>query len=372
MKLTINKWLKTATLVVGAASFIASCNKELPDAIPNETTVPSGQSIADVINNGSNFTILKAALAKAAPATGTDYILLSTLLANKSNVYTFFAPTDDAFKASGIASAAVVNSSAFTAGRLDSLLRYHLVGGLKVTSADIPSTFPFNRLVQSTLVIAQTTATFPGLKMPLFPGKNNGVFFANTTPVVEADMQVANGVIHKTAALVPPPSQLLAQILAGSDYSYFRAAIARGDEGQTGLNRFDSVMKTAPANITVFAPNNAAFQQFLTAKGLPASETSIALLPVATVRGIVAYHLVNGRAFSVNMPTTPGFIPTLVNVSAPTHPGVRVATTFTTPFTADFTLSGVGNGGVVANVLTKDANAINGVVHKIDQVLLPQ
>lgn len=75
---------------------------------------------------------------------------------------------------------------------------------------------------------------------------------------------VANGVIHHTAFLVAPPSQVLAQIIySDPNLTYFRGAIARADSGQTGLNKIDSLLKYPVVNMTVLAPNNAAFQALL-------------------------------------------------------------------------------------------------------------
>lgn len=376
MKSSINKWLKTATLFVGAASLLVACNKDLPKAEPNVPATPTGQSITEVLND-PDYLFLKTAVERAAPDSRTGYTALSTLFADKTTSFTFFAPNNNAFRMlfpAGTPDATIVaalKSSAFSPGRLDTILRYHLIGGVKMASAAFPTAFP-NVQLPTTLVLAPpSTAVPPGLRMPIFPSNRNGLY-VNNVPILQTDIAAANGVVHKTAALVAPPSQLLAHVLAGPDYSYLRAAITRADEGQTGLNKFDSVTKYAPANITVLAPTNSAFEQFLTALGLPASETSFSLLPVATVRGIVAYHLMGVRAFSVNMPATPTFLPTLVNVGAPTHPGVNITATVLGPGAVNFTATGVGNGGVAANVVSKDIHAINGVIHRIDRVLLPQ
>ena len=61
-----------------------------------------------------------------------------------------------------------------------------------------------------------------------------------------------------------------------------------------------------------------------------------------------------------------------VNSAIPTHPGVLVQSTFTGPFATSLTVTGVGNLGIPSNVITLDKNAVNGVVHVIDGVLLPQ
>jgi uncharacterized surface protein with fasciclin (FAS1) repeats len=143
-----------------------------------------------------------------------------------------------------------------------------------------------------------------------------------------------------------------------------------------GLNRLDSAMNFGVANLTLFAPTNDAFRAMFP-PGTPDAAIIGALntpqlFTAQTVRGIVAYHILGSRAFSVNLPAANAFVPTLLNGAVPTHPGLGVAATFAGPVTTAISLRGVGNRGAVANVIAKDLNAVNGIVHKINMVLLPQ
>src|SRR5438132_809709 len=127
MKLSINKWVKSSALLVGAVSLLASCNKELPEAVPNPVPSHDGSTIMELLND-ANFSILKAAVNRAAPASNSGLVPLSTLLADKIGEFTFYAPTNAAFTASGFSST-IINGT--RPGLLDTLLRYHLVGGQK-------------------------------------------------------------------------------------------------------------------------------------------------------------------------------------------------------------------------------------------------
>ncbi len=87
------------------------------------------------------------------------------------------------------------------------------------------------------------------------------------------------------------------------------------------------------------------------------------------------YHLLGARAFSVNLPTTATNTPTLLNSVIPTHPGVAVQATFGATGVTAATVKGAANA-TASNILinplpgaTSDQNYINGVLHKIDQVL---
>ncbi len=136
----------------------------------------------------------------------------------------------------------------------------------------------------------------------------------------------------------------------------------------------------AAANANAFADANA-----------PAITTNLASSPnifqnpalfpyltAQTVKGILVYHLLGQRNFSVNIPTTTTNITTLLNTVITAHPGIGVTASFTGPFVSSATVKGLGNPSA-ANVLinpfpggSSDQHYVNGVLHKIDQVLLPQ
>ena len=402
----LHKKTGAGILVGGLIWLMQSCNKELPNAVPISQPSPSGSSISEVLAD-PNYSILKAAIDRSAPAASTGLPKLSVSLADKSAIFTFFAPDNNAFIASGIPNTTVIN--ALRTGYLDTILRYHLIGGQTLTSANITQTFPNMYLPSSLILQAPSAAVPPGIRMSVFPSRRGSSVWVNNVPVVQADIAVANGVMHKVAALVAPPSAVLYQNIATDpQLTYFAAAIARADSGQTGLNKFggaDGALAYVPANLTVLAPTNTAFQTTLTgaitlalmAQGMDqatAAATAAALasspavfsnpalygvLTAQTVRGLIAYHLFGARAFSVNLPGSATTVPTLLSLSIPAHPGIKVQASYTGPVVtaATFTsqilnpANGSVTDGPVANLVTKDITAINGVMHKIDAVLFP-
>jgi uncharacterized surface protein with fasciclin (FAS1) repeats len=404
-----------SSFIVGAAMLVA-CNKDLPQAEPIVQPTPTGTSIAETINSDADLSILKAAIARA----GTP---LNALLSDKSGVFTFFAPTNAAFQnffaALGIP--ANVGVAAFRPGQLDTLLRYNLIGGQKLTTSIIPTTFP-NLQEPSSFVLAAPSATLPpGLRMPIFPSKNSLGFFVNNIPITGADIAAANGVIHKIPVVATPPSQYLwNRIDTAADLAFLKAAILRADSGTTAATSLQSALLNPAANLTVFAPTNTAFQQVLTfqitqaliplvtqqliaggatpdqaAAQAPAlaqgQATALASSPAVfqnpllfsaltaqTVKGIVVYHLLGVRAFTVNFPTTATLVPTLLNSAVPAHPGVALQATFGATGVTAARVKGVANptaSNIAINPFpggTSDQNYVNGVLHKIDQVLIPQ
>ena len=254
----------------------------------------------------------------------------------------------------------------------------------------------------------------PGLRMPIFPGKIATGLVVNNIPVTQADIAVANGIIHKTLAIVAPPTRVLADtIYRVADLTYYKAAIARADSGSTGLSRFDSLLKYPVTNMTVLVPNDDAFRtlifglvygKVLAATSDPATANAMATgavaagpaflstnnITTADIRAILAYHFLaspnakgayepNYRAFSINFSATPTAYKTLINGAVAVHPGVLAQSTFTGPLVSGLTFSSYGSfppGGApfsyTANVVGQDRNAVNGVFHIIDKVLLPQ
>ncbi len=208
------------------------------------------------------------------------------------------------------------------------------------------------------------------------------------------------------------------------DLTYFKAAIARADSGQTGLNKLDSLLGYAVTNMTVLAPSDAAFQTlifglvfqgyldylkslgvvpnatdsanaFATANGAVAAGPAFLStnnVTTAEVAGIMAYHFLatdqglgfqpNIRAFSVNFSATPSFYTTLVNTVYPpsVQPGILASATFTGPFVTNLQFTGAGTfppggqpySGAAATATSLDNHCVNGVYYVIDKVLLPQ
>ncbi len=405
MKFNINKLLNTAFVMASTITLLTACNKDVPAANAIKTPDVTGQSIADIINTDAGFTILKAAVARASTSTASPS--LNTLLSDRTGVYTLFAPTDAAFQLSGIPSSAAL--VAFRPGQLDTLLRYHIVGGQALTGSTIPSTFP-NLQVPSLFVLAQPSPTLPpGLRLSLFPSKRGTAFWVNNIPLTQTDIQAANGVIHKTATLVSPPSQFLwDRINTDVNLTFFKAAIQRADSGTTAATSLQgaAVLQNPAANLTMFVPNDIAMQTILTglitqaliAQGVPpataaAQAAALASTPAVfsnpalygalsaqTVKGIVVYHILGTRAFSINIPTTATSVPTLLNGAVPTHPGVSIQATFGATGVTAASVKGLVNS-TPSNILinptpapggTSDQHYINGVLHIIDQVLRPQ
>ncbi|ULQ57675.1 fasciclin domain-containing protein [Flavihumibacter rivuli] len=356
----IKKFSRSGLIIAGAMSMLAACNKvpEVEDIAP--VTPPSGQTIAEIIDTDPNYSLLKQAVAKAG---------VGPILAKRDSKLTLFAPDNDAMALSGISSGVI---NALPAAQLAAILSYHLVPQA-VPAANIPESFPNVQMP----TFLQPDPTQPLFKLSIFPSRRGNVAFANNIPIKAADKIAANGVIHTPFALIAPPSRVLADTIArDTTLSYLMAAIARADQGLPDGSKFAQYLSNPLVNFTVFAPDNNAFRNLLAFLNLPTDITSIGALPIQTVQGILAYHVhvadvtfpLNpskikfARVFSVNLPATPTQVKSLLSGFASPAP----------PLVVDATqgVKGFVNP-TFSKIIGADRNCVNGVFHKIDQVLLP-
>ena len=393
-----------AMLLIFAGGFLSSCNKALPDAEPvkwPELNPGATQTIGEIITNDPNFSIYLAAVKRVG---------MINKLNDPKNEFTVFATDNAGFNLAGIPSEAAIG--AMPIASVGGIVQYSIIPGQQFLSSDISSGFP-NMQLPTALKIGDLPGTPLPLQMTAFPSKVNGFWYDNY-PVTAADIKAKNGVIHKTLTVVAPPSKVLKDaIYADPNLSYFKAAIARADSGQTGTGSLDYLLGYAVTNMTVLVPNDAAFQTLIfgsiysyltTVVGLDAATAATqattlssspavfsnpalySVLTAATVRGIIAYHFLasdkgagfqpNIRAFANNFATAPTFYQTLVNSSVGIHPGIMVKTTYTGPMVSGVSFTGLGTfppggepyTGAPANATSWNNKAVNGGYYVIDKV----
>lgn len=368
-RLKIYSW-PVAIMVAATTLLLHSCNKNVPDPVPIEYPVGAGSSIGELLNDPS-YSLLKAAVTRVG---------LMDALSNKNSVYTLFAPDNTAFGRIGITSEAQINGLPLTT--LVPLIQYHVVPGQELVSTAIPDSFPNAQLPTAFVLPAPNTSPF--VRMSTFPSRRGTGAFVNNIPVVAPDIQAANGVMHGVFVPILPPSRVLLDTLSrDTSLTYFIAAMTRADLGLPNGAKFSQLLSNAALNFTVFAPNNDAFRNLLTALGAPPDISSIGLVPIPTLIGAVAYHIhikdnkppttnsvqpfTGSRAFSVNLPTTPTPINTWLKVVLAPNPAPPLVVNATPPAS----VKGFVNP-TASNIIAVDRNCVNGVYHVIDQVLLPQ
>ncbi len=400
-------------LAITAMMFIlSSCNKNLEQFATPVVVTPAGLALGETIATIPDDSLYYRFIVKSG--------LLPTIN-NKSNIFTMFVPNNAAMRQFLVAIGAPPGQSdavysgfitAFVpAATAASIVSYNMMPQL-IKMSSVPNTFP-NFFYPTNLnpTGAPGGAGYnPLVRLLTFPSTRNGNW-VNNIPLVAVDNVVANGVIHTAAAMPAPPQKVLAQrIFADADMTYLAAAIQRADSGvaPTTSASLVWVLSNFGPNITVFAPTNAAFQTavyglafngYLKTRPMPytAADTVVANIVATgavaagpaflssnnvstqTVKALVVYHILGSRAFTNNFPTTATLYPTLLNSAIPTHPGVSLSCTFTGSFVTSATVKGLVNA-TAANIAinptpepngTSDQFFVNGVLHKINQVLIP-
>lgn len=302
------------TLIVLTSTIMFSCSDDDDNATPAQNN-----SIAAIAAGNPNFSTLVAALDRAD--------LVQTL--DQSGPFTVFAPTNAAFTtflaANGFSSLNDVPVAA-----LKEILLNHVVSGTNLSTS--LSTGYVKTLAKGS---ASSTNT-----LSMFINTASGVKINGVATVTTADLIASNGVIHVVDAVIGLPT-VVTHAAANPNFTTLVSLL----DGQ-GL--VPTLAGTTSSPFTVFAPSNAAFTTFETQNpGVLASLTS------AQVTSVLTYHVVAGaNVLSNAIPTTP----------------------ITTLETGTFTIAGTvitDEAARQTNIVAVDVQASNGVIHVIDNVLLP-
>jgi transforming growth factor-beta-induced protein len=305
-------------LVLSFTFTIQSCDDDDDDMIDT-----GDDNIVDIVSSRPDLSTLTDAVVAA----GLDAALAG------DGPFTVFAPTNAAFNAmdQDVLSTVIATPSLLTA-----LLQYHVVSGT-VTSGDLT-----NGPVQ-TLLSGQT------IDVDL----SDGVVLNGVADVTTADVLASNGVIHIINEVLIPEdftTTTLAQIVAGSpDHTILLSAL-----GKPELSDLLAAANDPTQDLTVFAPTDAAFEAVLGALG----KESIDDIPVELLKEIVTYHIVGGAVFSDQLANGD------VNTLLPGIPGGPEYEFVTVDITDGVKINN-------ANVTAADLEAVNGVAHVVDAVLLP-
>ena len=311
---TFVKTLLAAVLFSGLT--FTSCKKD--DPLPVETT----KSIAELAAATPDLSLLSAAITHAG--------LTATLTA--AGTYTVFAPTNDAFIAAGLGTVDLIN--AVDPAALSAILLYHTLSSI-VLAAAVPAG-------PNAAVATLNTANI------YLTNKAAGVF-VNGAQVTTADIAASNGVVHIIGKVLSAPiGNIVATAQSNADLTYLVAAIIRASTGATDV--LTLLSGTDP--YTVFAPTNAAFiaAGFATIADINAADPD-------ALAAILTYHVTAGWVFSSDL--SDGLMPTMLNAGMVT---INV--------TGGATVKGITNT-TASNITAVDVVTTNGVVHIIDQVLLP-
>lgn len=296
------------TLLVVSSTLMFSCS--------DDDSPTQNNSITDIASGNPNFSILVDALTRAD--------LVETL--DQEGPYTVFAPTNDAFMnfldANGFESLDDVPVATLT-----QVLLNHVVSGTNLSTG--LTTGYVKTLAKGSASSSNT--------LSMFINTASGVRLNGVSSVTTADIIADNGVIHVVDAVIGLPT-IVTHATANPNFSTLATLL-------TEQELVGTLNGTASSPFTVFAPLNSAFDT--------ATLNLYGGLNSTQKTAVLTYHVVPGANVLSN--------------AIPSGP-------ITTFETGTFTISGTvitDEQSRATNIVATDVQASNGVIHAVNQVLLP-
>ncbi|WP_340103775.1 fasciclin domain-containing protein [Rhodohalobacter sp. 8-1] len=278
------------------------------DGIPTADDTDQELNIVETAEEASNFTTLLTV--------ATDLGLAETL---QSEELTVFAPTDAAFDAlpDGLL-------DQLTDEQLTEIILYHVLAGT----------------VESNQISAQQDAVTEQGERILLQSNANGVTINGSTSVISADISASNGVIHAVDEVLLPAAfrepGIIETAQENGNFTILLGAIE--DAGLTTTLQF-------LGDFTVFAPSDAAFEDL----GIETVES----LTDDQLTDVLTYHVLDGE------------VPSTALQPEQTVTALNGSDLFITLDNDGVSVNGTGS------VFLADVETRNGVIHAVDQVLLP-
>jgi len=314
---------KIIPILLISLTTLQSCNNN------DDENVEDVSTIVNLAVDSADLTSLVAALDRAN--------LVSAL--NGEGPFTVLAPTNDAFAA--FLSANNFNSlEDVPVDILTKVLLNHVISG-SLISTDLSTGY------------ANTLATSAASQTPLsiYVNTSNGVRFNGVSSVSAADILAVNGVIHKVDAVIGLPN-IVTFATADPNFSTLVSALTRSDLTTDFVGVLSTDAATAPAPFTVFAPINDAFNRLLTELNL----ASLSEIDEPTLDVVLKYHVVGGANVLDSNLTDNLTVSTLSgDITADISGGARLT----------------DSSGRVSDIIATNVQANNGVIHAINNVILP-
>ncbi|MCY2685541.1 glycan-binding surface protein [Salinimicrobium sp. TH3] len=310
--------LLSLLMLLAVVSFV-SCDKE-DDLYPQLGDDP--RNLSEIISSTPDLSSFYGAM--------TDIELNLDSILRQTTTYTVFAPQDAAF-------------ANMDAEVTENLVLNHII---RTITADFSHNLATGYI--------PTMATGPdGEFLDLFINTEGGITL-NGMAAVQAgtsDVGATNGVLHVIDGVLVPPT-VADHTEANPNFSMLAAAVERAGLTET-LSIRDSENESFP--ITFFAPTNAAFENLMSQLNGAFGWATLEDVPVETLQEILMYHVVTGE-----------------NILSATIAGTEQTTLQGDAFVIDENVVISDGSYSTANFVTLDIQGVNGIVHSIDKVLLPE
>lgn len=293
-----------------------------------------------------DFSILTAAVVKAE--------LLGTLI-NKQANFTLFAPNNAAFAKAGITSLDNLSKA-----DLAPILTYHVIDG-EVFGNGLPAT-------------GSAVTTLGG---DFYLSINNSGAYINGTSMVTAAtlaggaLDYDNGVVHTIdMTLVPATDNIVgiavaaSQASQGAEFGQLVAALTAVENDGT-TDALVSIL-SGEGSFTVFAPTDAAFASLYSLAQVADFAALVDAVGIETIAVVLKYHVLGSKVFSSDIPNALNG-----NANVALSPLAEGNFSLNSDLTITDTDGALQLGTVDASIIKADILGTNGVIHVIDQVILP-
>jgi transforming growth factor-beta-induced protein len=279
--------------------------------------------LPNIVNHALNnpaFSELVGALTAGGNTTFTD------LLSTAEEKFTVFAPVNDGF-------------SSFTntnGNEINNVLSNHVVVASALAAADLSNSY------------ANTAAmNDDGDALSIYINTDDGVQFNGVSTVAIADIVATNGIVHAVDQVIDLPT-VVTFAVADSNFTTLVNALTSLTPSVDFVSVLSAQSGAGSDPFTVFAPTNDAFA------ALGAIPDEASLIPVLQHHVIAGANIVAGDL-------SDGLVsPATLEGDALTFAIANGAVSITD-----------GSGANDINVAVANVQAINGVVHAIDKVLIP-
>ena len=291
----------------------------------DDDTSPQVLNIVETAVATEDLSILVDALNQAG--------LVATLEGN--GPFTVFAPTNAAFETLLNANPQWNSLSDIDNATLTNVLKFHVIAG-EVRASDLSDAY------------VTTVAEGPNSEpIVLQVNTTGGVVFNGSTRPVTTNIETSNGVVHIVDEVMLPPT-VVNLAVNNPVFSTLVAALTRSDL----TTDYVSIL-SGDGPFTVFAPTNSAFQALLDSND---NWNSLDDIPVATLEAVLNYHVVNGANVQAEQLSDDQQVTALGGTfTVRLDEGAQLETT----------------SGQMVNIMVTDVQGANGVVHVVDEVLLP-
>ena len=285
-------------------------------------TVISLPTMLTFLTADTNFSTL-VNIATTTTGFTTDF---TTVLGGNDSAITLLAPDNDAFTALG-------DVSILPAEGLEQILLNHVVPGFNVSAL-------FTTGYNNTLATYEDTMN----NVSIYINTSSGVTFNGSSTVNVADIVAVNGVIHSIDSVIELPT-VGTFVMADPTFTSLVSSLTSQTPATDFVSIFNIPNGEDPAPFTIFAPTNDAFIAF------------DSILEEEALTSVLQYHVVSG-ANVISTDLTDSQIITTLETG-----------TFTVNTMPEITITDENDR--VTNIIVTDVQATNGVIHAIDQVLLP-